>query len=254
MKMWFYVKTPATSRTLEDGTTKKVRPYALKMREMKAIYKVDPSVEVSEERKACDKAFALACCYSSGRDLAEEMVASNFLSLGRHNEEFNVEMVQVPVFGPPEGLPFPRFGRTLAEGETKESFLNRVEASTRRIVGKIFEHEYVARRTVLGNMPRFNRVFEELGINHGEYVIPLDVILSLEKKDAANNLTVAAESKKRRGRRVVKAVAKRQKVNVAAEVLVESSSDRSSVAESNSVETLAREEVPSAPMGVVPGD
>jgi hypothetical protein len=107
MKMWFYVKTPGAVRTLEDRTTEKVHPYALKMKEMKPIYKVDPSVEVSEERKVCDKAFALACSSLGGRDLMKEMVASDFWQLGRRNEEFNMEMVQVLVFGPPEGAPYP---------------------------------------------------------------------------------------------------------------------------------------------------
>ena len=44
-------------------------------------------------------------------------------------------MVQVPIFGPPEGIPFPHFRAGLPKGETKESFLDRVEASARRIVG-----------------------------------------------------------------------------------------------------------------------
>jgi len=44
------------------------------MKEMKPVYKVDPSSKVTEEHKACDKAFAMACHYSGGRDLVEEMV------------------------------------------------------------------------------------------------------------------------------------------------------------------------------------
>jgi hypothetical protein len=137
------------------------------------------------------------------------MVASDFWPLGRKNEEFNIEMVQVPIFGPPEGIPFPRFGRALPEDETEESFLDHVEASTHRIVGKLSKREFVQRRTALGTMPRFNHVFEELGIKHDEYVIPSDVILSLEKKDAAKNLMATAESKKRSGARAPKAVGKK---------------------------------------------
>ena len=60
----------------------KIFPYASKMKELKPIYKADPSSEMSEEHKACDKAFALACYYSGGRDLVEEMVASDFWPLG----------------------------------------------------------------------------------------------------------------------------------------------------------------------------
>lgn len=150
------------------------------------------------------------------------------------------------------GLPILQSGRTLEEGETEESFLDQVEASARRIVGKISKSEYVARRTALGNMPWFNCVFEEMGINHDEYVIPSNVLLSLEKKkDSAKNLIAVAESKKRRGAGVVKAVAKKQKADVAMEVVVESSSDRSSITESNPVETPATKEVPSTPVGVV---
>jgi hypothetical protein len=139
MKMWFYVKTPGTMCTLEDGSTETVHPYASKMREMKPLSKVDPSAELLEERVLSNKAFALACRYSGGRNLVEEMVTSDFWPLGRWNEDFTIEMVYVPVFGSLEGLPFPRFVLKLEEGETHESSLEWVKASTRRIVGKISE-------------------------------------------------------------------------------------------------------------------
>ena len=51
--------------------------------------------------------------------MVEEMVAADYWPLGRRTTEFTIEMVQVPVFGPPEGLPFPRFRAGLLEGETK---------------------------------------------------------------------------------------------------------------------------------------
>jgi hypothetical protein len=143
MKAWFYVRTPAASKTLDDGRVDKVYPYASKMKELRPVYKVDASAPMSEERRVCDQAFALACRYSGGRDLVEEMVAANYWPLGRRTDEFTIEMVQVPVFGPHEGLPFPRFRTGLPEGETKESFLDRVEVSARRIVGKISEKEYL---------------------------------------------------------------------------------------------------------------
>jgi hypothetical protein len=143
MKAWFYVKSPAASCTLEDGKVEKIFPYTSKMKELKPVYKVDPSSEMSEERKTSNKAFALACRYLGGRDLVEEMVASNYWPLGRRNEEFTIEMVQVPIFGPSEGIPFPRFNRGLPEDETKESFLDRVKASACRIVGKFSVKEYV---------------------------------------------------------------------------------------------------------------
>ena len=219
-KAWFYVKSPAASRTLEDGKIEKIFPYALKMKELRLMYKVDPSPEMTDERKACDKAFALACRYSGGRDLVEEMVAFDFWPLGRRNDEFTIEMVQVPVFSPPEGIPFPRFNKSLSEDETKESFLDRVEASARRIVGKISEKEYVQRKTTLGKMPRFNHVFEELGIKYNEYVVPSDVLLGLEKRKDASKNVAAAESWKRRGGGATKTLAKRRKAEVPVELLL----------------------------------
>jgi hypothetical protein len=247
MKAWFYVKSPPASRTLDDGKVEKVFPYASKMKELKPVYKVDPSSEMSEEHKACDKAFALVCRFSGGQDLVEEMVASDYWPLGHRNEEFTIEMVQVSVFGPPEGIPIPRFGVGLSEGETKESFLDRVKASACRIVGKISEKEYVQRKTTLATMSWFNRVFEEVGIEYDEYAVPSDVLLGLEKRRDASKTIAAAESRKRRGGGATKTLAKKHKVEVVAEALVESSSDRSSAAESNSVESQPVEEVPAVP-------
>jgi tRNA isopentenyl-2-thiomethyl-A-37 hydroxylase MiaE len=42
------------------------------------LTKVAPSSEITPHRQACDKAFALVCRYSGGRDLVEEMVATKF--------------------------------------------------------------------------------------------------------------------------------------------------------------------------------
>jgi len=249
MRAWFYVRTPAASKTLDDGSVDKVYPYASLMKELKPFSKVDPSQEMSEERLACDKAFALACRYSGGRDLVEEMVAADYWPLGRRTDEFTIEMVQVPVFGPPEGLPFPRFGAGIPEDETKESFLDRVEVSTRRIVGKISEKEYLQRRSALGTMPRFNRVFEELGIEYEDYVVPPDVLLGLEKKKDSSKAVAAAEARKRKGGGAVKQLAKKRKAEVVLETPVDSSSARSSAAESNSVASVPAE---AAPAGGVP--
>jgi len=247
MKAWFYVRTPAASKTLDDGRVDKVYPYASKMKELKPVYKVDPSTSMSEERRVCDQAFALACRYSRGRDLVEEMVAADYWPLGRRTDEFTIEMLQVPVFGPLEGLPFPRFRVGLPEVETKESFLDRMEVSARRIVGKISEKEYLQRKSALGTMPRFNRVFEELGIEYNDYVIPPDVLLGLEKKKDSSKAVAAAESKKRRGGGAVKALAKKRKAEVPLETPVGSSSARSSAAESNSVDSTPLEVAKAAP-------
>ncbi|XP_021321605.1 uncharacterized abhydrolase domain-containing protein DDB_G0269086-like [Sorghum bicolor] len=169
------------------------------------------------------------------------MVAADYWPLGRRTDEFTIEMVQVPVFGPPEGLPFPRFGAGIPEDETKESFLDRVEVSARRIVGKISEKEYLQRRSALGTMPRFNRVFEELGIEYEDYVIPPDVLLGLEKKKDSSKAVALAESKKRKGGGAVKRLAKKRRAEVVLETPVESSSARSSGAESNSVASAPAE-------------
>ncbi|XP_021301870.1 uncharacterized protein LOC110429740 [Sorghum bicolor] len=176
------------------------------------------------------------------------MVAADYWPLGRRTDEFTIEMVQVPVFGPPEGLPFPRFGAGLPEDETRESFLDRVEVSARRIVGKISEKEYLQRKSALGTMPRFNRVFEELGVEYDDYVVPPEVLLGLEKKDSSKAVA-AAEAKKRKGCGAVKQLAKKRKVEVVLETPLESSSARSSAAESNSVASVP---AGAAPAGGVP--
>jgi len=198
MRAWFYVRTPAVSKTLEDGSVDKVYPYASQMKELKPFSKVDPSQPMSEERLACDKAFALACRHFGGLDLVEEMVAADYWPLGRRTDKFTIEMVQVPVFGPPEELPFPRFHAGLPEDETKESFLDCVEVSARRIVGKISEKEYLQRKSTLGTMPRFNRVFEELGIEslkkeRDDYKAGSEV-MKKEKEDAEASAAVLRTS------------------------------------------------------------
>jgi hypothetical protein len=48
------------------------------MSEMKPMSKVTPSEEMTLEREAYNKAFALMCHYFGGRDLVEEMVVSNY--------------------------------------------------------------------------------------------------------------------------------------------------------------------------------
>lgn len=107
MRHWFYVKTTGKTIQYDDRTKEMVWPLASIMSEMSPISRVNPLAEISPKRQACDRAFALACCYSRGWDLVEEMVAANFWPLGRRNDSFQIEMVQVPVFGPAEGIPFP---------------------------------------------------------------------------------------------------------------------------------------------------
>jgi hypothetical protein len=77
MRYWFYIETYGVTRTHDDGTKSTRYPLASIMSEMKPLAKVTPSEEVTPRRKAYNRAFALACQYSEGRDLVEEMVASN---------------------------------------------------------------------------------------------------------------------------------------------------------------------------------
>jgi len=129
----------------------------------------------------------------------------------------------------------------LPEGETKESFLDRVEVSARRIVGKISEKEYLQPKSALGTMSRFNRIFEELRIEYNDYVIPPDVLLGLEKKKDSSKTVALAESKKRKGSGAVKQLAKKRKAEVLLEAPMESSSARSSAADSDSVDSAPAE-------------
>lgn len=62
----------------------------------------------------------MACRYSGGRDLVEEMVAANCWPLGKNRLSFHLENVQVPVFGGAEGVPFPRFGVVKPEGKSDD--------------------------------------------------------------------------------------------------------------------------------------
>jgi hypothetical protein len=82
------------------------------------------------------------------------MVVSNCWPLGKKQPEFTIEMVNVPIFGPTEEVPFPLFGIELKKGEDKKSFTAMVEDSAQEIVGKITDKEYLARKAARGIMPR----------------------------------------------------------------------------------------------------
>jgi hypothetical protein len=185
----------------EDGKKSTRYPLASVMIEMKSLAKVNPSDEVNHAREACDRAFALACQYSGGHELVEEMVATRFWPLRKSKHSFRIEMVNLPIFCEAKGVPFPYFGITLS-GETPKDFGTTVEEGARKIVGDITDKEFLARRSNAGSMPRLNRVFEELGIHHVEHKVLAKVLKSLEekaKKATTKNATMATESKKRRG-------------------------------------------------------
>jgi len=86
-----------------------------------------------------------------------------------------------------------------------------------------------------------------------EYVIPLDVLLSLEKnKDATvKNVTATAEARKRKGGGVSKALAKKAHVDVLEEVSASSSSGGSSSSASSGSSKPAGGLVAPEPMSVV---
>jgi hypothetical protein len=69
-------------------------------------------------------------------------VASNYWPLGRRNESFRIEIVQVPVFGPAEGIPFLRFGRELPPGQDRCAFVMEIEEAARQIAGNMSDKEY----------------------------------------------------------------------------------------------------------------
>ena len=91
LEQWFYVKTYGVRSTTEDGEELLEYPLTSRMEEMASHTRVDPLEEVSPMREACDKAFAAACRYSSGRDLVEEIMASNYWPLGKNNPAFQLE-------------------------------------------------------------------------------------------------------------------------------------------------------------------
>ena len=69
MKYWFYVQTFGITTTHEDGKKSTRFSLASVMTEMKPLTKVNPSGEMTPQREACDKAFALACWYSGAMTL-----------------------------------------------------------------------------------------------------------------------------------------------------------------------------------------
>jgi hypothetical protein len=213
MKYWFYMQTFGVTTMHEDG--KKRFSLASVMIEMKPLTKVNPSEEMTPQREACDKAFALACHYPGGQDLVKEMVASICWPLGKLRPSFKIKMVNIPVYGPTEGVPFPQFGIELTERESPDDFVSSMEEGAREIVDDISDKEFLAWRAIGGMMPCLNQVFEELGIHHGEHKVPTKVLKSIEdkvKKAATKNATMVAESKKRRGAGGPKVVSKKQKV------------------------------------------
>ena len=161
--------------------------------------------------------------------------------------------MKVPVFGPEAGIPFPRFGQSLGEGVTEDSFVSEVEEAAVGLVGRIFEREYTSRRAVAGTMPWLNQVFEELGIIYREREVPAEVLASIDKKKKkafAKNVTAEAESKKRKGASVARAPAKKKKKSGALVIAPAVSSAGSAGVASAGSEDVQSSSVPSVDVRV----
>ena len=179
---------------------------------MKPLTQATLGPGTAEGREAYDRAFALAYRYFRGGDLVEEMVASKYWVLGRNRPAMRIEMVSLPLFGDGVGVLFPYFDVKRVEDMTADEYVTSVEEGAHDILGELSDKEYLARRAIGGTMPHLNHVFEELGMHHVEHKVPVKVLKSIEdkaKKAATKNNTTAAESKKRRGIGVAKAVSKK---------------------------------------------
>jgi hypothetical protein len=153
MEHWFYVKMTGQTITYDDGTEETVYPLAFVMSEMSPLSRVTPPSKATPKRQACDRAFALAWRYSGGQDLVEETVAANFWPLGRRNDHFHIEMVQVPMYGPAEGIPFPCFERALLAEQDHGAYVAEVEEAARGVAGAMSDRENLARKSESGAMP-----------------------------------------------------------------------------------------------------
>jgi len=139
------------------------------------------------------------------------VVDARFWPLGKSKPSFKIEMVNLPIFGEAEGVPFPRFKIALSE-ESPDDFVAAVEQEAREIVGDIIDKEFLAQRSIVGSGMTIGDITEELGIHHMEHKISAKVLKSLEEKSKkvdAKNTTTAAESKKRRGASGPKAVSQK---------------------------------------------
>lgn len=201
-RYWFYLRTSGLTTIAADGKRSTRYPLASVMTEMVPYSQVDARSERSAKCSASNKVFALACWYSSGRDLIEEMVAAKYWPLGREKPKFEIEMMKLPVFGGDKGIPFPWFKIRLAEGETAKEFVVEVEHDTRAIVGEISNRKFLAQRSAAGMLPHLNCVFEEMGLEHRERQVPAKVLRAIRKKEGAvhpQGGAAVAEAKKRKG-------------------------------------------------------
>jgi hypothetical protein len=64
-----------------------------------------------------------------------------------------MEMVNVPIYGSTEGVPFPRFEIELNRGEDPKEFATMVEQGAQEIIEEMTDREYLVQRSVGGTMP-----------------------------------------------------------------------------------------------------
>lgn len=215
-KYWFYVATPGV--VPRSGLKVRTFPFASTMTKMKPCCRVRPPTEVDGDRAACNESFAKACRFSSGRDIVEEMIVSKFWPLGKYRPEINLVKMKLPVFGSAEGEYVPCFKLQRTADETDVEFVEAVEKAAVLLLGEVSNKEYLSCRAIAGNMPRLNRVFEEMKVTYGERVVPEKVLKSAEVAAAqaagtatAVHATVQAESRKRKGVESSKAPRKKAK-------------------------------------------
>jgi hypothetical protein len=152
MQYWFYIRTGGLTSTGADGKKNTRYPLASVMTLMRPLTQGIPGPGAEEGREDCDKAFALTCRYSGGRDMVEEMVVANCWPLGRNRPAMTIEMVSLPVFGEGVGVPFPRFGFK-KEGRAVQKVLKFAEARAREILGDMSDREFLTRRAILAQCP-----------------------------------------------------------------------------------------------------
>jgi hypothetical protein len=183
IRHWFYATVPGLT-VFRGGIDTVTYPLASKMSLLVAERRVQP--KMTEGRKACEKAFELACRFSSGRDLVEEFLAADIWPLCFGSwKDCKFRKVALPLYGTDEPVYFPVFGLTRPKGKSSKRIVAEVEAKAREILGPMRKLEYLSRVAIGGNMPRLNRVFDELKVNYVHWVPPLELQVSSSKEAKA---------------------------------------------------------------------
>ena len=123
--------------TGSDGKKNTRYPLASVMTPMRPLTQGTLGPGIEEGREACDRAFSLACRYSRGCNLVEEMVVANCWPLGRNKLAMTIEMVGLPVFGEDAEVPFSCFGFEKKVGWAVEKLVKSAKAGARKILGEM---------------------------------------------------------------------------------------------------------------------